>query len=361
MESTSKILKLLLVLIIFTSCVHEDPEIEPCFFEYDPYVAESIVESGKSHLAFPTITGRPTGEKLLIAYREGSDHISFDGKIIQKESYDHGETWVNRKVIFEGPADYDARDPQFVVLADETVICRFFVRTGQTTSSVKYIYSNDWGRTYSDWVGEFPMPFKSETFAAARGNMLAVNDTIFSTAYNRWHESWLVKSIDKGLNWEFVSWIDHANTQVSGAHRQLNESSLAIQDDKMYLVARSGGDEIRKLQVASSDDWGLSWKDWKELPVYGQAPSLTPYQDKHILSYRNNNTKENSGKYCFDVVLFKDGNICTKPITILRTHYFDIGYGDVFTFDNFFLLCCYTDKSIHCYKILYDVFEEYAN
>lgn len=362
MNNTKQCLLWVLLILVSTSCIEEE-SLELCFFESSPYVTETIVERSNNHLAFPTIAGRPNGSKLLVAYREGHDHISFDGKIIQKESYDQGRTWINRKVIFEGESGCDARDPQFVVLSDETIICRFFVRTSQTSSTIKYIYSEDWGKTYSDWVGEFPMPFKSETFAAARGNMLVVNDTIFSTAYNRWNESWLLRSNNRGLSWEFVSWVDHTPPgSTNTVHRQLNESSLGIQGDKMYVVARSGTDEVRKLQVACSEDWGHSWKDWKELPVYGQAPSLTPYKDKHILSYRNTNIKENAGKqYHFDITLFKDGNICLTPITVLRTSYFDIGYGDVITFDDFFILCCYTDKSIHCYKVEYNIFEESLN
>lgn len=349
---------LLIVLCLFfaTSCIEEEVY---CVIESTPYVYDAIVETNTNHIAFPTIAGYPDGSKLIIAYREGSGHTSFDGKIIQKESYDQGVTWGNRKVIYDGGAGCDARDPQFVTLADGTIICRFFVRTSQDASTVKFIRSNDCGKTYDNRVGEFPMPHRGETYAAARGNMLVTADAIYSTSYNRWHENWLMKSVDQGVSWKFVAWIDNPVDLQRDTHFQLNEASLGIHDNRMYVVSRSGFDEPRKIHVARSEDEGCTWNEWKQLPVYGQAPSLTPYKDKHILTYRNTKTDENEhNRFHFDMALFKDGELCSKTVTLLKTHYFDMGYGDVFTFDDFFLLCCYTENSIHCFKILYDVFED---
>jgi len=344
-------------LFLYSACAKD--EIEQVF-EPKVYVEESIVEKSNLHLAFPTITGKSDGSKLLIAYREGNTHISFDGKIIQKESYDQGRTWTNRKILVDPGVGSDARDPQFIRLSDGSILCRFFVRTSQTSSSVKYIYSTDGGKTYNGFEKEFPMPLKNETFAAARGNMVQFNDTIYSTAYNRRHESWLLKSPDKGQSWEFVSWIDRSDKSINNnTFRELNESSLCVQDEIMYIVARSGSEGVRKLHVAQSNNYGNTWETWKELSIYGQAPSLTSYKDKYILSYRNTNREKNTKFFFeFNCILFKDGDICSKPVVILETATFDIGYGDIFTFNNFFLLCCYTNNTIHCFKMLYNVFEE---
>ena len=35
---------------------------------------------------------------------------------------------------------------------------------------------------------------------------------------------------------------------------------------------------------------------------------------------------------------------------------FDVGYGDVLTLPNSFLVCCYQPGSIRCYELKYDVF-----
>jgi hypothetical protein len=321
------------------------------------YVYKSVVDSGALHLAFPAIAGSADGSKLLIAYREGETHISFDGRIIQKESYDKGKTWVNRKVIYEGKAGDDARDPQFVTLPDGTIICRFFVRTSKESSCVKYIRTNDCGKNYTNAVGEFPMPYKSETFSAARGNMLVKDDVIYSTAYNRWNDNWLMKSTDKGISWEFVSWI-HKPVERS-MHKLLNEASVGSYGDKLYVVSRSGIDEVRNMILVESDDRGSTWNEPKTLPVYGHAPSLTPYKDMHILTWRNTKTDDNEFNRCqFDMALMKEGNLYSKTVTLLETRSFDMGYGDVFTFDDFFLVCCYAEENIYCFSILYDVFAE---
>lgn len=345
----------LLLTFFVSSCVRE--ELYCIIPEGNLLVKECVVDSGYMHLAFPAIAGKADGSKLLIAYREGKTHISFDGRIIQKESYDRGKTWVNRKVIYEGKDGDDARDPQFVTLPNGTIICRFFVRTSQETSRVKYIQTNDCGWSYTDVAGEFPMPYKNETFSAARGNMLVKNDVIYSTAYNRWSENWLVKSADNGVSWEFVSWI-HKPVDRS-MHKQLNEASVGGYGDKLYVVSRSGTSEVRNMVIVESDDLGSTWNEPEPLPLYGHAPSLTSWKDMDILTWRNTNTDNNeAGRYHFDMVLLKDGNLCSNVVTLLKTSYLDMGYGDVFTFDDFFLVCCYAGKAIRCFTVSYDVFTE---
>lgn len=55
-----------------------------------------VIKSDK-HVAFTTIAGNSNRSKILIAYREGNSHLSYDGKIIQLTSYDYGKTWKDKK------------------------------------------------------------------------------------------------------------------------------------------------------------------------------------------------------------------------------------------------------------------------
>jgi len=348
---------LFLLTFFANSCI--DEELGCLIPDGNPLVKESIVDRGDMHLAFPTITGNKDGSKLLIAYREGNTHISFDGRIVQKESYDKGKTWVNRKVIYQSTdPNGDARDPQFLTLPDGRVVCRFFERSNEQQSTVKMIVTNDWGQNYS-FFGDIPAHSPKESYAAARGNMLLRGETVYTSMYNRWHDSWLMRSPDLGKTWEFVSWLNRSDGSLYGLHRQLNESSLCLQDNIMFMIARGGYDQPIPLTIAESLDSGTTWENWGDLGVCGHSPSLTPYKDSYILTYRNINMEENKDSNIhFDCALFSKGQLISKPFTILKSKSSDIGYGDVFIYDDFFLVCCYTHHSIHCFTVLYDVFEE---
>ena len=83
--------------------------------------------------------------------------------------------------------------------------------------------------------------------------------------------------------------------------------------------------------------------------------ALTPYKDAFILTYRNVKDS-NRGKYSFDTVLLKDGKLASNPASLFESDNFDVGYGDVLTLPNSFLVCCYQPGSIRCYELKYDVF-----
>ena len=89
------------------------------------------------------------------------------------------------------------RDPQLLVLPNNGILCRFFERESETESIVKSICSENWGIFYGSPV-LFPFP-KDETFAAARGNMVIIDDVIYAVCYNRWAVTWLEKI---GRLWE---------------------------------------------------------------------------------------------------------------------------------------------------------------
>ena len=80
------------------------------------------IDDSSLHLAFPAIAGNKDRSKIIVVYREGSSHVSFDSKLIQMESFDKGKTWVNRKVIFAPVKGHDVRDPQLLVLPNNGIL-----------------------------------------------------------------------------------------------------------------------------------------------------------------------------------------------------------------------------------------------
>ncbi|MEG1543364.1 MAG: sialidase family protein [Tannerellaceae bacterium] len=313
--------------------------------------SESI-DVSSMHLAFPSIVGNRDRSKIIVTYREGKDHVSYDGKIIQMESRDKGKTWINRKVIYRPAVGSDARDPQLLLLPDNNVLCRFFEREASSKLTVKSITSYDCGESYQNPV-LFPFPDKEETFAAARGNMVVINKVIYAVCYNRL-TAWLMKSEDEGKNWQFVSFIDKKLGTSNSLFGRINETSLGYVNGKLYLVGRSQTDQ-GKLQIAVSEDLGITWK-WDWLPMTGHAPSLTPHKGSFILTYRQ--VDKTSGTYSFVIALLRDGKLVSKPVALFEGDSFDLGYGDVLTLSNSFLVCCYQPKfTIHYFEIKYDIFK----
>lgn len=342
---------LTICLLALFACNNDDDAINEIF---NPNILQSeVVDANGMHLAFPSIVGDKNRSKIIVAYREGTDHVSFDGKIIQMESFDKGRTWMNRKVIYRPATGGDARDPQLLLLPSGNILCRFFERVSQTKSDVRSISSKDRGGSYQSPV-IFPYPYKEETYAAARGNMVVIDGVIYTVCYNRWSTSWIMKSDDEGETWTFVSWVDRTLNTEENPFSCINEASLGYINGTLYLVGRSYKDDGR-MQIATSNDLGATWK-WDWLPARGQAPSLTPYKDSFILTYRQ--VDEISSKYSFVVALLKDGKLASKPISLFSSKSFDIGYGDVLTLSNTFLICCYRpDFSIYCYEVKYDIFK----
>lgn len=120
---------------------------------YNPNLLRSTsIDDSSLHLAFPAISGNKDRSKIIVVYREGSSHVSFDSKLIQMESFDKGKTWVNRKVIFAPVKGHDVRDPQLLVLPNNGILCRFFERESETESIVKSICSENWGIFYGSPV-----------------------------------------------------------------------------------------------------------------------------------------------------------------------------------------------------------------
>ena len=117
--------------------------------------------------------------------------------------------------------------------------------------------------------------------------MVIIDDVIYAVCYNRWAVTWLEKSEDFGRSWEVVSWLDERLWTNQIECGRINEASLGYYDGKMYVVGRQQSENgDNRLEIGVSEDLGVTWT-WSFLPIEGHAPSLTPYKDAFILTYRN--------------------------------------------------------------------------
>ncbi|MDD4515331.1 sialidase family protein [Massilibacteroides sp.] len=307
----------------------------------------SLVEKKDGfHLAFPSISATADFPKIFIVYREGKTHVSYDGVLMQKESIDKGKTWINKKIIYQPASGADARDPQFLRLPDGTILCRFFERSfsaeGKEISDVKCLISKNNGHSYT-YLSTLPN-ISQNNLCGARGNMLLVNNEIFSVSYNQWSNSWLVKSQDMGKTWEYVTSLDGTiNPYYPGT--RINEVSIGYDKGKMLLIGRQAENGDKKLLAGISENFGMTWT-WEKISIQGHAPSLTFAKDRFILSYRDVSSTSN---FNFSVVTMGiDQALLSEPEVLITDSSFDLGYGDVLLLEKEYLICFYWRNMIFC-------------
>lgn len=341
----------LLIPFVFAanSCAQDDPFLDE--IENPSILRSSEIVVSDSHLAFTSITGNADRSRIVLTYRSGSEHASFDGRILQITSNNRGRSWSSPIEIYSADGK-DARDPQLFAVSDSELLCRFFERESEAVSHVKVLRSKNFGRTY-EGTSTLPFPTESETFAAARGNMVMVDGVIYTICYNRWAQAWLVASDDHGRTWRNVSWVDEALGTQQSPYPRFNEASLGYIDGMLYCVARTNVEDGNML-IGESSDLGATWT-WQYLPIRGHAPSLTPHDGGFILTYRLVNSATET--YDFQLAFIKNGDLSGEPVSLFTSLSFDIGYGDVLTMERSFLVCCYQPNKIKCYEVGYDIFK----
>jgi hypothetical protein len=349
---------LFVISLLFASCGKDDNDPTP---ENNGIIRSVAIVTSDKHVAFPTIASDANFQRIVVAYREGTGHVSFDGRIMQTVSTDGGVGWSVPEIVYTPPSGSDTRDPQFFVINKDygTMLCRFFVRSSDSTYTTQCMFSNTMGRHYEN-PEVTPFPNAKITISAARGNMTMIDDTIYSVCYGRDQETWIDRYNYTKMNWEFYTWLDKSLKDASAVGKKdtifyrINESSLGYYHDTLYIVGRQFSSAPQWLQWGKSINKGKSWK-WSLLPIKGHAPSLTPYKDSFIMTYRAFN--DDKTKYSFNIALIKNSQIVGGPITLLESSDMDIGYGDVLIMPKSFLVCCYQQGKIMLYEISYNIFK----
>jgi hypothetical protein len=218
----------------------------------DPFVLLS--QEGK-FFAFPGLARLKDGTLIVVA-REGLHHIDPFGKVIQIRSETGGKTWSGPLLVYDSPLD--DRDPSVTMLQDGTVVVTF----GSVTS----------------WVGE------GEYTKKLFGSYIK---SIPDEDINRYRGYFLLRSYDKGATWESKS----VKTPVFGVH--------GIYEDKLgplfYAgITRNRSDGRTYVDLVKSDDKGENWdlvstvvssKTWVPNPdwEFYDEPAMVMLPDGRIL------------------------------------------------------------------------------
>lgn len=98
----------------------------------DPGKADVVVATAAAgeRAYFPDITRLHDGQ-LIAVYREGTDHVSQDGRILLSRSRDGGKHWSTPVVAVD--TSLDERDPKITQLRDGTVLLNFFISNWDVT------------------------------------------------------------------------------------------------------------------------------------------------------------------------------------------------------------------------------------
>ncbi|MDZ7374901.1 MAG: glycoside hydrolase [candidate division KSB1 bacterium] len=259
-----------------------------------------VVHVSDKHLGFPGAVRLRDGT-LLVAFREGSRHVSPDGAILLSRSRDNGRTWTRPDTIVD--TIFDDRDASLAEIPGGIVLLNFFAleETPQGRRVTLFLArSADAGKTWSE-----PLPVHAPQFRwiACSDNVLALpTGRLLLPAYgdlagDSANTAFVLISEDQGMTWNRVALIARDSTGRVG----YNEPALVLLPDRSLLcVMRTAGAQ-RWMAVSYSFDWGASWTPPTFIDVQGEAPDVLLTQDRFlVLGYRDFSPRGVSLSFSFD-------------------------------------------------------------
>lgn len=262
-----------------------------------------IHTGGQEHVCVPDVLRLQNGE-LLVSWREASEHISLDGKIVAVRSTDGGDTWGERQVVREYPAT-DERDGSLAQLRDGTILANvwpgtFYDHHGRyiTGKDPEYrgrpagIYigrSSDNGHTWT-WSenGIDPAPFE-EILTTERivelntGRLLMPNYNDPNTIHpERGRDqsvvSFVHSSDDQGHSWRHLATVG----DVEGV--SLDEPTL-LQTGSGRVICMMRNNTGPEYYQALSEDGGETWTPARpsSIPGHGTPCSLVQLESGTVL------------------------------------------------------------------------------
>ena len=260
------------------------------------FAAPQIVVNGDGY--FPVLIKLNDG-RLAAVLRGGAPHIGRGGRLDWITSKDQGRTWTQPTVLVDTPED--DRNPAFGQLKDGTLLAAYTILSGyrpdgkestarkdRVFDGVYVMRSTDGGKTWSEGRRKpetrRPPGDKNvvSTAVSPYGKIVQLKDgTALMAVYyeatltdgTQQFQSWVFRSTDQGLTWDYPSLI-----QLDG-----NETSLAVLQDGTVLAAvrtsRAG-----YLRVTRSTDGGRTWAPSVQVTKDAEHPAdLIQLQDGRVL------------------------------------------------------------------------------
>lgn len=323
----------------------------------DKFEHNIIYTDGYKHLHPADLVKLQNGD-LLLTSREGTEHLSNDGDVIILRSKDGGKTWGEKQVI-AGIKDMDEREACGLQLKDGTIVLSIFYNAlyfadgsykvwnpGKTLDSkfekgkprlgTYVITSNDNGYTWSEpnFMNIKKMPFsgiEGPTDAPIQmpdGSILmaAIGYGLHGDAKNE--GSVLLRSVDKGLNWTYISTI--ANDPGGKMKGFVEPGIVRTKTGRLVIGLRNHLDE-NAIFMTYSDDDGKTWVPVFKTDMIGHPVDLVELSDGRLMaSYgiRPAHSKPSGVRACFSNDNGKTWDIKTE--VQLRNDFMnlDVGYPE---------------------------------
>jgi hypothetical protein len=254
-----------------------------------------IYQNGLAHVHVPDVLRLQNGD-MLCAWREATEHLSNDGKIVMVRSRDGGKTWGERTVLVETP-DTDERECALCQLRDGTLLANewpntYYDRDGyylarptthHTRAMGMYVgRSTDNGHTWT-WPAQpfAPTPYlwaiSSERIIELPSGRLVMACYCGGEDRRQWGSA-IYCSDDKGATWRYLS------TVADLPGKRLGEPALIeARSGRLICVMRDEDNEPYYQSV--SDDGGATWSAAKPCAVPGMSnpASLVTLPDGAVL------------------------------------------------------------------------------
>jgi hypothetical protein len=236
---------------------------------------------------FPDVVRLADG-RLLVAYREGTGHVSHEGRICTVESTDDGRTWSAPRVAVDGA--YDDRDPKLGVTADGGVLLSYFVI--DWNSGPRHVVlgtyvrrSDDGGRTWSEPapVGTAMSGASGRTeggyalgWAGCHGGAVHLPDgdvllPLYGTVpTGRWQRATVARSGDGGRTWPGAG--EAVIAAADGVHFQEPTLTVLGTGEVVALIRTT----MEQAYLARSGDSGRTWS--------APEPTDMPASSHHALA-----------------------------------------------------------------------------
>ncbi|MSP13215.1 MAG: exo-alpha-sialidase [Chloroflexi bacterium] len=242
-----------------------------------------IYTNGRAHVHDTDLQLLQNGD-ILVAFRDGSEHISADGKLVTVRSRDGGKTWGEYQVLRETPYT-DEREINLTQLRNGTLLVSVYADDsydGEDRYTLPLVNPGYRGRPHGIYVGRStdngqtwtfpetamdPSPFKrvdvSEKIIELPNGRLLMPVYGNPQVGSRDTVSSVYASDDQGHHWRYLSTI----ATVPG-HSPCEPAMVLTRTGRLIVMNRTqkSGGHIQ----CNSDDSGQTWST----PVHTNVPGL---------------------------------------------------------------------------------------